>query len=300
MTPELESEYRQGLEDALRAGWEILDRGGASLDAVEAAVSSLEDFHLFNAGRGSVFTHEGKNEMDACIMDGAALRAGAVAAVKNIKNPVRLARLVMERTEHIMLVGEGANHFALLNGVESVDDAYFFTEHRYEQLLKARAAGTIEMDHTAEEQELVREEKPAADKARGTVGAVACDTEGRLAAATSTGGMTNKKFGRVGDTSIVGLGTFANDLCAVSCTGHGEYFMIGVTAYDVAARMRYKGVDLATAARETLEFQTKIGGEGGLIAVDAVGNLTLPFNSDGMYRGCVKPDGEIEIGIYSS
>jgi L-asparaginase / beta-aspartyl-peptidase len=314
MTPELEAEYRGGLEAGLRAGWEVLERGGSSLDAVEAAVVSLEDFPLFNAGRGSVFTHEGKNEMDAAIMDGRILDAGAVAFVKNVKNPVKLARLVMERTEHILLAGTGANEFAREMNVEFADDAYFFTEHRYEQLLKARQEGVVQLDHTASEPAAVaaglsqlkdeievRGVQPPAtaggsDKI-GTVGAVACDQNGHLAAATSTGGMTNKKFGRIGDTPIIGSGNYADSICAVSCTGHGEYFMRGVTAYDVAARMKYKGLSLEEAARETVEHLTEIKGEGGLIAVDALGNFTLPFNSEGMYRGWVV-DGEIRTAIY--
>jgi beta-aspartyl-peptidase (threonine type) len=343
MTPELEAEYRSGLETALRLGWQILDRGGSSMDAVEASVVSLEDFPLFNAGRGSVFTHDGKNEMDAAIMDGASLRAGAVAFVRNVKNPVKLARLVMGHTEHILLAGEGANQFAQQMGVEMADDAYFFTEHRYEQLLRAREEGVIQLDHTAEEQEIIEEaaENPPAGllstaetlagvsragvssphvskgpagngasgdptetvvtknpKPLGTVGAVACDSSGRLAAATSTGGMTNKKFGRIGDSSLIGLGTYADDTCAVSCTGHGEFFMLGVTAFDVAARMKYKSLSLVDAANETIERLTSIGGEGGLIAVDTEGNFVLPFNSDGMYRGCVDADGRIQVDIY--
>ena len=343
MTPELEAEYRSGLETALRAGWEILDRGGPAMDAVETAVVCLEDFPLFNAGRGSVFTHDGKNEMDAAIMDGSSLRAGAVAFVRNVKNPIKVARLVMGHTEHILLAGEGANQFATQMGVEMADDAYFFTEHRYEQLLRAREEGTIQLDHTAEEQQIIEDavvNPPAgvlstaetlagvntgkvsspqvskgpegngrngdspetADtknpKPLGTVGAVACDSSGRLAAATSTGGMTNKKFGRIGDSSLIGLGTYADDTCAVSCTGHGEYFMLGVTAFDVAARMKYKNISLEDAANETIARLTSIGGEGGLIAVDTYGNFVLPFNSDGMYRGCVGADGAVQVDIY--
>ena len=308
MTPDLEAEYRRGLEGALNSGWEILEQGGSSLDAVEAAVCSLEDFPLFNAGRGSVFTHEGKQEMDAAIMDGARLKAGAVAFVRNLKNPVRLARLVMERTDHVLLAAEGANQVALQMGVEMVDDAYLFTQHRYDQLLKARAEGVVELDHTADEPAAIEHlvEETGADSAAsattkplGTVGAVACDTLGRLAAATSTGGMTNKKFGRVGDTPLIGLGTYADDTVAVSCTGHGEYFMLGVTAFDVAARMRYKGLPLGAAALEAVEHLTGIGGEGGLIAVDRLGNVALPFNSEGMYRACVSRDGEMTIDIYA-
>lgn len=278
MTDELEREYRSGLESGLHAGWKVLDAGGSALDAVEQAVASLEDFPLFNAGRGSVFTHEGKQEMDAAIMDGANLTAGAIAFVKNIRNPVKLARLVMERTEHVLLAGEGANQFAEQHGVATEPDEYFFTEHRWLQLQEALAAGRVQLDHVIA--------KPV-----GTVGAVACDNKGRLAAATSTGGMTNKKFGRVGDTPLIGSGNYADKLCAVSCTGHGEYFMLGVTAFDLSARMRYKGIDLETAARETIDHLTRIKGEGGLIAIDAHGNITLPFNSDGMYRGSVTADG---------
>lgn len=287
MTPDLEREYRGGLEAALKAGWEILDRGGSSLDAVEAAVVSLEDFPLFNAGRGSVFTHEGEQEMDAAIMDGHLIKAGAVTFVKNIRNPVSLARLVMERTEHVLLAGEGANQFAEQIGVKTEPDEYFFTEHRWLQLQEAIADGRVQLDH-------------AVAKPIGTVGAVACDRNGRLAAATSTGGMTNKKFGRVGDTPIIGAGTYADDACAVSCTGHGEYFMLGVAAYDVAARMKYKGVSLEEAGRETIERLTEIKGEGGLIAVDRTGSVTMPFNCEGMYRGCVDSTGNSVIDIYAS
>lgn len=284
MTPELEKEYRTGLEEAVRSGWQILERGGTSLDAVEAAVVSLEDCPLFNAGRGSVFTHEGKTEMDACVMDGSRVRAGAVAAVRNVKNPVRLARLVMERTEHVLLAGDGADLFAEEAEVELRDNTYFYTDFRWKQLEEAREAGRVQLDHSA-------------PKPIGTVGAVACDSEGRLAAATSTGGMTNKRYGRIGDTAIVGAGTYADELCAVSCTGHGEYFMRGVAAYDVAARMRYKGISLEDAASETVEHLSSIGGEGGLIAIDAQGNVVLPFNSEGMYRGWTT-DGNYRIDIY--
>lgn len=344
MTRELEAEYRGGLESALKAGYAILDRGGSSLDAVEAAVCSLEDFPLFNAGRGSVFTHDGRQEMDAAVMVSdvetrrlgdsetgderheanprSAIRnpqsyfprfdAGAVAAVRNIKNPIKLARLVMERTDHVLLAGEGANIFADQMGVATEPDEYFFTDHRWQQLQDAIAAGRVQLDHfTAETQSRGDLSEPGAvaagfsddpksairDPQLGTVGAVACDSAGRLAAATSTGGMTNKKFGRIGDTPIIGSGTYADDLCAVSCTGHGEYFMLGVSAYDVAARMRYKNISLEAAAAETIDRLTQIRGEGGLIAVDTHGNVTLPFNSDGMYRGFAK-DGTLSVEIY--
>lgn len=311
MTAELEKEYRNGLENALRVGWDILSKNGSSLDAVEAAVVALENFPLFNAGRGAVFTHEGKNELDASIMDGKKLRAGAVAFVKNVKNPIKLARLVMEKTEHIMLGGEGANEFARQMNVEFAPDEYFFTEHRYLQLLKAREQGIVQLDHIAEEAELIEETeeltredgnlelKPKTQKPFGTVGAVACDFSGNLAAATSTGGMTNKQFGRIGDTPIVGAGTYAeNATCAVSCTGHGEFFMVGATAFDVSARMKYKNLSLEQAAQETINYQTEIGGEGGLIAVDSFGNTALPFNSDGMYRGFVTENGRFCVEFY--
>jgi beta-aspartyl-peptidase (threonine type) len=322
MTPELELEYRSGLDNALRAGWDVLSKGGSALDAVEKTVCSLEDFHLFNAGRGSVFTHDGKNEMDASIMDGKTREAGAIAFVRNVKNPIRLARLVMEKTPHVLLAAEGANKFADEIGVEHAPDEYFFTDHRWRQLLEAREAGVVQLDHAMDNAErgtrnpefvvpdaegdidaftapiTTTERKEDAEqrgnpksniqnpKSKGTVGAVACDRDRNVAAATSTGGMTNKKFGRVGDTALIGAGTYAdNATCAVSCTGHGEFFMTGVTAYDVAARMKYKKLGLAAAAMEALEDLTAIGGEGGFIAVDAAGNVILPFNSDGMYRG---------------
>jgi L-asparaginase / beta-aspartyl-peptidase len=310
MTPELEKDYRTGLENTLKAGWKILQEKGNALDAVEAAVVELENFPLFNAGKGAVFTHEGKNEMDACIMNGQNLRAGAVAFVKNVKNPIKLARLVMERTEHVLLAGSGANEFAREMQVEFEDDQYFFTEFRYRQLLRAREKGIIQLDHTRSEPKLIEEvvsdpkfkypESEAQNsKPIGTVGAVACDFQGNLAAATSTGGMTNKKFGRVGDSPIVGLGNYAdNRTCAVSCTGHGEFFMLGVAAYDVAARMKYQNLSLQEAANETIEYLRKMGGEGGLIAVDASGNVALPFNSAGMYRGFITSDGKPITEIY--
>jgi len=284
MTAELEAEYRSGLDAALTAGWAVLDARGTALDAVGAAVVVLENFPLFNAGRGAVFTHDGRQEMDASIMDGSTLRAGSVAEVRNLKNPIILARAVMEKTAHVLLAGEGAMKFAAEQGFRLEADKYFFTEGRWQQLQDAIAAGRVQLDHSA-------------PKPIGTVGAVACDAEGRLAAATSTGGMTNKKFGRVGDTPLIGAGTYANDLCAVSCTGHGEYFMLAVTAYDVAARMRYKDLSLVDAAAEAIAHLTEIGGEGGLIAVDREGRVTMPFNSEGMYRGSADSSG-FQVSIY--
>ncbi len=306
MTTELESEYRCGLENALSVGWQILHKGGSSLDAVEAAVCTLEDFHLFNAGRGSVFTHEGKNEMDAAIMDGSRLKAGAAAIVCNVRNPIKFARLVMERTEHVLIAADGANQFAAEMEIEHAPDEYFFTEPRWQQLQEAISAGRVQLDHS----ETIEETSPTQAETRpsgsvpsakpiGTVGAVACDSDGNLAAATSTGGMTNKKFGRVGDTALIGSGTYAeNSTCAVSCTGHGEFFMLGVTAYDVAARMKYKYLSLLDAANEAIEHLTAIGGEGGLIAVDSLGNVVLSFNSEGMYRGTIDANGRMRVDIY--
>lgn len=295
MTPELEQEYHNGLNNALAAGWNILNNGGTSLDAVEAAVIELENFPLFNAGRGSVFTSEGKNEMDASIMDGSSLNAGSVAFIKNIKNPVKLARAVMERTDHVLLAGDGANQFASQHEIETETDEYFFTEHRWLQLQDAIASGRIQLDHNATGPLIM----PPNAKPIGTVGAVACDINGNLAAATSTGGMTNKKFGRIGDSPVIGAGNYADETCAVSCTGHGEFFMLGLSAYDVSARMKYKEIDLRTAAAETIDNLSKIGGEGGLIAVDTKGNVTLPFNSEGMYRGWIDESGVSNIAIYS-
>jgi beta-aspartyl-peptidase (threonine type) len=306
MTPGLEAEYREGLKAALEAGWSILRQGGSALDTVEAAVVELENFHLFNAGKGSVFTHAGKNEMDAAIMDGKDLNAGAVAFVKNVKNPIKLARLVMERTPHILLGGDGADEFARQMEVEIEPDEYFFTEHRHNQLMEAMEHDRVQLDHSMVEKDQAVESDEIKDqrskikdqRSLGTVGAVACDSLGNIAAATSTGGMTNKKFGRIGDTAIIGSGTYAeNATCAVSCTGHGEYFMLGATAYDVAARMKYLGVDLQQAAAGSIDYLTKIGGEGGLIAVDALGNISMPFNSEGMYRGFAT-EGNMTTDIY--
>lgn len=298
MTTELEAAYRAALETALRAGWNILNGGGSSLDAVEIAVRHLEDNELFNAGRGSVFNHQGKNEMDAAIMNGADLKAGAVAAVRGVKNPIGLARLVMERTEHVLLAGDGAVEFAEEMGADLEDNTYFYTERRWQELEEAIKNDRVQLDHSApnfasgDPHSAIR-----TPQSKGTVGAVACDKNGKLAAATSTGGLTNKKFGRIGDTPLIGAGTYADDICAVSCTGYGEFFMRGVTAYDVAARMKYRGSDLQTAAAESIAEMTTLGGEGGLIAVDSQGNVTLPFNSTGMYRGSVTPTG-VSIEIY--
>lgn len=289
MTKEKEEAYRLALQEAILAGENILKKGGSSLDAVEHAVRNLEDCPLFNAGKGSVFTHEGKNEMDASIMNGANLMAGAVSGVQHLKNPVTLARCVMERSDHVFLTGSGAIDFARSMQLEFMPPDYFFNSSRYEQLLKARQADAVIMDHT-----------PPDDKKFGTVGAVAIDVEGNLAAATSTGGMTNKKHGRVGDSPVIGAGTYANNAtCAVSCTGHGEFYIRSVVAYDVSCLMEYKGYTLKQACELVVkEKLVKLGGEGGLIAIDAAGNTELCFNSEGMYRAS-KMEGEpVFIGIY--
>lgn len=288
MTPEKEKNYKQGLQDAITAGELILQKGGRSLDAVEAAIRSLENNPLFNAGKGAVFTNEGKNEMDASIMDGTDLRAGAVAGVQNIKNPISLARAVMEQSEHVFMAGHGATEFAKKTNAEFMPDDYFFVQMRYDQLEQAKKEDKMTLDHT--------------EKKFGTVGAVARDVHGHLAAGTSTGGMTNKKHGRVGDTPIIGAGTYANNkTCAVSCTGHGEFFIRSVVAYDISCLIEYKGFSLKEACELVVKQKlVKMGGEGGLIALDAHGNIELPFNSEGMYRAS-KTEGEVPyIGIYKN
>ncbi len=290
MTPEKEAAYKKGLSDALEVGAAILKEGGSALDAVEAAVRSLEDCPLFNAGKGSVFNALGKHEMDASIMDGRSREAGAVATVKNVKNPISLSRAVMEKSEHVFLVGEGADEFAKLNGLEFETDEYFHDEFRYNQWLKIKDTDGFQLDHSVEKK----------DEKFGTVGAVAMDKDGNIAAATSTGGMTNKKFGRIGDSSIIGSGTFAdNRTCAVSCTGSGEFFIRQVVAYDVACLMEFKGLSLQEASDEVIQKRLlEIDGDGGLIAVDAQGNIAMPFNTEGMYRACIKHDTPAEIRIY--
>lgn len=293
MTPQKEKEYIKGIEEALTAGELILARGGSSLDAVEAAVKKMENYPLFNAGKGSVFTHDGKNEMDACIMEGKELKAGAVAGVQHIKNPISLARAVMEKSEHVFLVGDGAMQFAVHMNIEFERDEYFFVQQRYDQLQMAKNSNQTILDHTPET--TVNNEKKM-----GTVGAVALDVHGNLAAATSTGGMTNKRWGRVGDSPIIGAGTYANNkTCAISCTGHGEFFLRAIVAYDISCLMEYKGLSLKEACNLVVNNKlVKFGGEGGLIAIDAFGNIELPFNSEGMYRGMKKSNAPIYIDIY--
>jgi beta-aspartyl-peptidase (threonine type) len=296
MTPEREKAYRDKLTEALRAGFDVLNRGGACLDAVVAAITLLEDSPLFNAGKGAVFTNAGTNELDSSIMDGRTLKAGAVAGLKRVKNPILLARLVMEQSPHVMMTGEGAEVFAAQKGVELVDPKYFYTEERWQQLQKAKEA---EKNPPPKRSKLEREASPFDEHKFGTVGAVCLDRAGNLGAGTSTGGTTNKRFGRVGDSPIIGAGTYANnETCAVSCTGDGEYFIRSVVAHDISAQMQYGGKSVEHAADSTLEKVAKIGGTGGLIAIDRRGNFTMPFNTSGMYRGWVGPDAEPHVLIY--
>ena len=292
MTAERAAEFHTALRAALAAGSRVLAGGGASLDAVEAAIVSLEDCPLFNAGRGSSFNRDGRIEMEASIMDGAARRAGAATLLRRVRNPVRLARAVMEKTPHVTLGGETAERFAVAHGLRLESEEYFFTPYRWEAMLKLR--GT---DQTALSEDVVVQASSASPAAMSTVGAVALDATGHLAAATSSGGTTNKYSGRIGQACIIGAGVYANDAtCAVSCTGQGEAFMRGVTAYDVSAMMEYRGLELARAAETAI--RDRLPGRGGLIAIDARGNLALPFNTEGMYRGWIDAAGNSFTAIY--
>ena len=299
MTSETEASYRAKLEEALQKGHGILAEGGSSLDAVVATLHILEDSPLFNAGKGAVFTSEGTVEHDASIMDGATHQAGAVAGIKHIRHPIDLARLVMEASPHVMMVGDGAEAFAQQHGMELIPNDSFYTERRKGQLERVQQeekdVGAAEADQTSDDQT-----SGSADKKHGTVGAVALDQEGNLAAGTSTGGMTNKRFGRVGDSPIIGAGTYAdNETCAVSATGHGEYFIRGVIAYDIAAMMRYANRSLEEAARMVImDKLTASGGTGGVIALDREGHIAMPFNTPGMYRGYIDTEGNMKIEIY--
>ncbi|MGZ8517928.1 MAG: isoaspartyl peptidase/L-asparaginase family protein, partial [Chitinophagaceae bacterium] len=295
MTPDLEAAYLAGLEDALKAGYAVLEEGGTAVNAVKATVVVLEDNMLFNAGRGSVFTKKGLQEMDAAIMEGATLNAGAVAGVRNVRNPIELAMEVMRNSNHVFLSGKGANDFAIRQGIKLEPDEFFFSQFRYDQWKAIRDSDNYALDHTHQElEELMR------DKKFGTVGAAACDIQGNIAAATSTGGMTNKKYGRIGDSPLIGAGTYANNkTCAVSATGHGEPFIRGVAAYDVSCLMEYKGLSLYEAMNIVVNDKlVKLEGEGGMIGVDAQGNAAMIFNSAGMYRAMRNSDGESEVAIY--
>lgn len=298
MTQEKESQYRSALTEALEAGAAVLANGGSSAEAVEATIHIMEDSPLFNSGKGAVFTSEGTVELDASFMDGATGNAGAVAGVKTVRHPISAARMVMDSSVHVMMAGNGADQFARQMGLEIVSNEYFFTDRRHNQLkrIQEQEQGTM-LDHDSEG---ATEGMDPLDKKHGTVGCVALDMAGNLAAGTSTGGMTNKRFGRVGDSPVIGAGTYAdNATCGVSCTGHGEYFIRNVVAYDVAARMKYLGESVATAADHVVnKHLVEQGGTGGLIAMDAQGNIAMPFNTAGMYRGYLKADGEIVIEIY--
>ncbi len=296
MTPEKEILYRKTLENAIQRGYELLKEGKSSLDAVEASINILEDSPLFNAGKGAVFTHDGKNELDASIMEGKTLSAGAVAGVTTIRNPISAARAVMERSGHVMMVGKGAEAFAKEVGIEVVDPKYFWTQERWDglqQALKDDSARAV-LDHGSKG--LSTQNR---DNKFGTVGAVALDLKGNLAAGTSTGGMTNKKYGRVGDSPIIGAGTYANnETVGVSCTGWGEFYIRNVAAYDVSALMEYKGLSIVEASKVVIDKIGKMGGDGGLIALDKSGNIAMPFNTAGMYRATIMENGKIDVQIY--
>ena len=293
MTNELEKKYKTALNESILAGENILLNSGLAIDAVEASIRSLENNPLFNAGRGSVFSHEGEHEMDASIMNGKDLMAGAVAGVKNVKNPITLAKSVMQHSNHVFMAGQGAEVFAKQLNIEMAPNEYFFEQMRYDQLIQAKSNDRIELDHVDNKFE-------NGEKKFGTVGAVALDVFGNISAGTSTGGMTNKKHGRVGDTPIIGAGTYANNqTCGVSCTGHGEFFIRSVVAYDISCLIEYKGFSLKEACNLVVKDKlVKIGGEGGLIALDAKGNIELCFNSEGMYRASKKSNEDVYLGIY--
>lgn len=295
MTPELEQAYLSGLQNALDVSFAVLEEGGSAVNAIKAALVILEDNILFNAGRGSVFTKKGVQEMDAAIMDGIDLSAGAVAGVRSVRNPIELAVEVMRNSNHVFLSGKGANDFAIKQGVKLEPDEYFYSQFRYDQWKAIRDSDNYSLDHTHHHlEELLR------DKKFGTVGAVACDKNGNIAAATSTGGMTNKKYGRIGDSPLIGAGTYANNkTCAISCTGHGEIFIRSVAAYDVSCLMEYKNMSLNDAMQLVVnEKLVAMNGEGGMIGVDAAGNASMVFNSAGMYRGVKNDKGLNNVSIY--
>ena len=286
LTPEIRKSFDSALRKALGAGYRVLKDNGSALDAVTAAIVVMEDSPLFNAGRGAVFTHEGRNEMDASIMDGSGLEAGAVGGVRLVRNPILLARRVMEKSEHVFLTGQGAMEFAIGQDIRMMPADYFYTEKRWQQLVERRN------DTLASAPTELR---------MGTVGAVALDRQGRLAAGTSTGGMTNKRWGRLGDSPVIGAGTYASNEagCAVSATGHGEYFIRAAVAHDICARVEYGGMDLDEAANYVLmDRLVRMGGEGGVIAIDGRGRVSMPFNTNGMYRGFTDRQGRTSIAIY--
>lgn len=312
LTPEKEKEFRAKLEEAVLAGYKALQAGKTSVDAVEIAIRIMEDSPLFNAGKGAVFTHDGKNELDASIMDGKTLGAGSVAGLRRVKNPITLARAVMEKSEHVMMIGEGAEKFAAEQKIEIVDPKYFWTQHRWDALQqilkeenekKVKAKGQKEkakIDGDESSVSNLRSEVEKPSNRFGTVGAVALDKNGDLAAGTSTGGMTNKKYGRVGDAPIIGAGTYANDqTCAVSATGWGEYFIRLGVARDISSQMEYRAMPIQQAADLVIKQKLqKLGGDGGVIAIDKFGNIGISFNSDGMYRAYINADGKPIVEIY--
>ena len=292
MTPEKEAEYNKVLEEAIRVGYDILKNGGTSLDAVEKTINIMEDSPLFNAGKGAVFTHEGYNEHDASIMDGKTLNAGASAGTRTVKNPINLARAVMENSPHVMLSGSGAEVFATEQSLEIVEPSYFFTERRMKSLERVKAS--------EDNKEASFYDEDIKDSKYGTVGCAALDKFGNLAAGTSTGGMTNKRWGRIGDAPIIGAGTYANNkTCAVSSTGWGEFFIRGMVAHDISALMEYKSLSLKEAANEVIQNKlTELGGTGGIVAIDKDGNMVMEFNTPGMYRATMNENGELYIGMY--
>lgn len=297
MTPELEKAYTEALTAALQNGYQAWKDGKNSLDVVQAAIHVMEDSPLFNAGKGAVFTHDGKNEMDASIMDGKTLKAGAVAGVTVVKNPIDAARAVMDQSEHVMMMGKGAEIFAKQHGVTIVPTSYFYTESRWKGLQEAikEDSTKTQLDHDAKKAAMIKYN----DNKFGTVGCVALDKQGNLAAGTSTGGMTNKKYGRVGDSPIIGAGTYANNATAgISCTGWGEYYIRSVFAHDVSALMEYSGLGVKEATQVVMDKVGKMGGDGGVIAMDKKGHVAMTFNTEGMYRGTVTKDGKIKIEIY--
>ena len=283
MTPEIQAMYLNVLNRVLSVGDSVLSHGGTSMDAVEKAIVIMEDSPLFNAGKGAVFTHDSLVELDASVMEGQSLKAGAIAAVRDIKNPIRVARAVMEKSEHVLLNGSGASQFAKEQGFEPVDNSYFYTEKRRKSL-----------------QELLKQEREATTNDKhGTVGCVALDSYGNIAAGTSTGGMTNKKYGRIGDSPIIGAGTYANnETGGFSCTGHGEYYIRLGFSRDISALMEYKKLSVQEACREEVGKLTKLGGTGGVIGLDKNGNIAMEFNTEGMFRGYIKSDGEKEVSIF--
>ncbi|WHF52068.1 isoaspartyl peptidase/L-asparaginase [Chryseobacterium gotjawalense] len=296
MTAEKENAYKAKLSEALKAGFAEIKKGNSSIDAVAASIIVMEDSPLFNAGKGAVFTADGKNELDASVMYGKDKSAGAIAGVHTIKNPIKTAIAVMQKSEHVMLSGVGAEQFAKDQNLEIVDPSYFWTKERWDGLQKLKQKESLNTKKKVSQNTLP--ESYEIDQKFGTVGAVALDKDGNITAGTSTGGMTNKKYGRIGDAPIIGAGTYANSQVGISATGWGEYFIRATAARTIAAKMEYQNKDIKTATQETIDEIAKMGGDGGLIALDKDGNMTMPFNTAGMYRGAITEDGEIFIEIY--